>query len=311
MTKKKSCKAFCKKIVSSCQKNYWIISTVVLAVLLVLSFSLTSSGISANVAGEKVLAFANGQGAEAKLIEVKDDGALYQVVLEIQGQPVPVYVTKDGKNLAPSLIPLEAPQATPSPSQRPAPANVPKSDKPKVELFVMTHCPYGTQAEKGFIPAIQTLGDSIDANIKFVHYFMHEAPGQEPDETPIQVCIREEQSDKYLDYLSCFLEDGNSDRCLTETNIDTTSLESCKTQNADGYYAADSEASQGYGVGGSPTLVINGVIASTGRDATSILNTICSSFTTAPEECNTELSSASPSPGFGYDASGSATTAQC
>jgi len=27
----------------------------------------------------------------------------------------------------------------------------------------MTHCPYGTQAEKGMIPVIESLGDLIDA----------------------------------------------------------------------------------------------------------------------------------------------------
>ncbi|MDD4902400.1 MAG: hypothetical protein PHE24_04650 [Patescibacteria group bacterium] len=54
-----------------------------------------------------------------------------------------------------------------------------------------------------------------------------------------------------------------------------------------------------YGVGGSPTLVINGETISTARDSASLLKTICSAFTTAPAECQAQLSSETPAPGFG------------
>ncbi|MBT3398312.1 hypothetical protein HOA55_01815 [archaeon] len=314
MAKKKSCKAFCKKVVSSCQKNYWIVATIVLAVLLVLSYSLTSSGIGASAAGEKVLAFANDQGAEAELIEVTEADGLYQVVLQIQDQPVPVYVTKDGKNLIPSLIPLDATQTAPSTPQQPTPTNVPKSDKPKVELFVMTHCPYGTQAEKGYLPTIQALGDKIDSSIKFVHYFLHEP---ENAETPIQICIREEQPDKLMKYLLEFLKDGNSNAAITAAGVDKAKLDTCiSSGKADEYYATDSALSEGYGVRGSPTLVVNGVIANSGRSSAAYLDSICSAFTegSKPAECDSlSLDSASPSPGFGYGASSGAASAsaQC
>jgi hypothetical protein len=175
----------------------------------------------------------------------------------------------------------------------------------------MTHCPYGTQAEKGFLPAIATLGDAVDAEIKFVHYFLHDP---EYTETPTQICIREEQNDKFGEYLTCFLEDGDSVRCLDETSIDTTALTDCEKNRYEDYYAADSELSQAYGVRGSPTLVIDGVVVSTGRSEAAMLSTICSAFNDAPEACNEELSSANPNPGFGWETSGSAAsaaTAQC
>ena len=153
------------------------------------------------------------------------------------------------------------------------------------------------------------LGDKIDSSIKFVHYFLHEP---EEAETPLQVCIREEQSDKFLDYLKCFLEDGDAEKCLIEANIDKTKLDLCIAGKADDYYAADSELSEGYGVRGSPTLVINGVIADSGRSPAAYLGTICSAFNNAPEECEEELSDVTPSAGFGYTASaGGNTNAQC
>ena len=67
-----------------------------------------------------------------------------------------------------------------------------------------------------------------------------------------------------------------------------------------------------YGVQGSPTLVINGEQADTGRDAQSLLAAICSAFDDKPAECKTDLSSAgNPAPGFGYDTQGGSATAGC
>lgn len=238
-------------------------------------------------------------GATASLISVEktDYPDLFNVKMDIGGRPYDSYVTTDGRLFFPSFIDLE--QTPEVPQQQEQPAGVPKSDKPEVELFVMTHCPYGTQAEKAIIPAIQTLGDKIDAKIMFVHYFMH-AP--EETETPVQVCIREEHPDKFLDYLECFLEDGDSARCLDETELN---VDSCVENNADGYYEDDAYLSQGYGVGGSPTLVINGVITNFNRSPAGALSVICSAFNTPPEECGQALSAATASPGFGAGTGGS------
>ena len=68
-----------------------------------------------------------------------------------------------------------------------------------------------------------------------------------------------------------------------------------------------------YGVGGSPTLVINGQKVQSGRDAQSILNAVCGAFTDNPEECSTDMTSfGTPAPGFGFGTQGgSATSAGC
>lgn len=301
---------------SRTKKDPWKISTGILGIIVVvLIVSTFKGGITGGIIGtgdigKKVLDFADSRGVDAELVGIEDEGSLYKVTLSIDGQPVPVYITKDGKYLVSSPIPLGSQVAGPT-QQQPdqPPADVPKSDKPKVELFIMTHCPYGTQAEKGMLPVFELLGDKIDSSIKFVHYFLHDP---ENDETPLQICLREEQPEKYLDYLKCFLEDGDSERCLTEAGINKAKLNSCIANSAEGYYASDSELSQGYGVRGSPTLVINGQQAGSGRSPAAYLSTICSAFNEQPEECKEELNSANPSPGFGYTASaGGSTSAQC
>jgi hypothetical protein len=80
------------------------------------------------------------------------------------------------------------------------------------------------------------------------------------------------------------------------------------------YQADEAKASQ-LGVTGSPTLVVNGVEVQSGRDPASLLTTICSAFNTPPAECQQQLSSTTPSAGFGSAAasadSGSGTAASC
>ena len=53
------------------------------------------------------------------------------------------------------------------------PPVVPKSDRPKVELFVMSYCPYGLQMEKAYLPAWELLKNKADIDLKFVSYSIH------------------------------------------------------------------------------------------------------------------------------------------
>ena len=205
--------------------------------------------------------------------------------------------------------------------------NLTKNDQPVVELFVMSHCPFGTQIEKGILPVVETLGDNIDFSIKFCDYAMHDK--QEIDEQLRQHCIQEKENDKFLSYLKCFLEKGESNNCLQKTNINTDLLNSCVSEtdakfkitenyeNKIGWkgrfpsFNISAEENEKYGVQGSPSLVINGTLIPSARDAKSLLETICLGFKNQPTECQADLSSAPPAPGFGFDGTGSNTDASC
>jgi len=290
--------------VDVCRKNLWIFFSVVLVIALIISF-IPLGNISKTSAGDLMVSFLNEKtGGGVSLVSVTSFGSFYEVLVDYQGQTVPVYMTKDGKQFVQGIEEMEISE----PITQFVTGEVIKSDKPEVELFIMTHCPYGTQAEKGFIPAIKALGNVVDAKVRFIYYFMHQP---EETETPRQVCIREEQPTKFLPYLECFLEDGDSDRCITKTGVDKTAMEGCISNgNADKYYEIDSKLSQGYPADSSPTLVVNGAIVETGRSEAAMLNAICSTFNNAPESCNLELNSVSSSPGFGYQ-EGVETTATC
>jgi len=319
------------------KKNPWMISTIILGIialiLLVMVFrgGITGNVISADVAGERLIEFAASQGAVATLVEVNDNGEFYEVIISMNGQNLPLYVTKDGEFFTQSLIPLTEDIAN---SNTQPSAEVPKSDKPEVELYVFTYCPYGTQSEKGIVPVLKLLGDKIDFKLRQVGA-MHDPKGcsgadcYESLEAKRQLCIEKEYPTKLLDYINNFAlnaEIGNCmgdntcvtpliDKLYTGLGISKAKIDACMKTDAESLYSAELANSEAQGVGGSPTLIINGEKVQSGRDSASYLETICSAFNTAPAECEEVLSSASPSPGFGgasTTASGSASAgAQC
>jgi len=191
-----------------------------------------------------------------------------------------------------------------------------KRDKPTVDVFVMSHCPYGTQVEKGIIPVQKLLGGKADINIKFVHYIMHGK--KEADEQTKQYCIDKEQKNKFWSYLECFLENGDSKNCLEINNVDMELLENCiKTADTEfsitknlnnatsslPVFKIHESLSIQYGVQGSPTVVVNGKTIETQRDSESLKQAICCGFTNKPRECQQSLATTTPSAGFGFQTS--------
>jgi protein-disulfide isomerase len=324
-----------KSFFKSLNKNPWIISTAVLAgVILVLLFvggAASGKVISEDKAKNLVQGFVDSQVAGAQVTSIAREGNFYKADVSIEGQNVPVYLTLDGKEVVVNIIPLEEIDSTPSTgSNEQAPQEIVKSDKPQVELFVMSHCPYGTQSMKGIIPAVKAFGDTIDFDLRFVNYAMHGE--REVREQIDMYCIREEQNDKLLDYLECFLgttkgSEEEAAACRVEVGIDQKKLDSCVTNANEEFnveenladkssqfpkFLTDDSLNIEYAVRGSPTLVINGEQVSSSRSPSAYGEVICEAFNNAPELCGSmNLDSATPGPGFGYTTTTSETTAQC
>ncbi len=275
-------------------------------------------------------------GASATVTEIAEEGDLYKIMVDVGAdEDVESYISRDGKKFFPSVFDIEeienqASEQKAKEEAASAQANMEleKTETPKIELFVMSHCPYGTQIEKGILPVVKTLGNKIDFKLKFCDYAMHGK--KELDEQLNQYCIQKNEPSKLLPYLECFLGEGDGQGCLASAGVDVSQLNSCvsatdkeykvteqfndkSTWRGGTYPAFDvyAEDNAKYGVGGSPSLVINGKVVSAARDSASLLNTICGAFSETPEECSTELSSTSPAPGFGFGSGGSATTATC
>jgi hypothetical protein len=206
-------------------------------------------------------------------------------------------------------------------------AEAPKSDKPVVELFVMSYCPYGLQMEKAYLPVMELLKDKATMDIKFVSYAMHEK--KEIDENTRQYCIQKDQASKFVAYLKCFTGKDDYKACLKEAGVSESKVNSCVTKADKEFgitakyndqsswlsgqfpiYPVHAAQNEQYGVQGSPTLVINGAQVDAARSPEAVKQTICGAFNNPPAECAQTLSTQSAGAGFGT-AVGAATDASC
>lgn len=303
--------------------------------------------LAPDAAAQKAIDYVNenmlAEGIAASYKDVKSENGLYAFKLTVQDQDYAAYVTKDGALMFAEGIP-QAIILDKELEEEKAAAEMAKSDKPDVKLFVMSYCPYGLQAQKMYLPVYDLLKDKTEMGIYFVDYAMH---GKiEIDENLRQYCIQKEQKEKIADYLECFTADTqyssctNGDcvadygKCLSSTGIDQEMLSACIAATDEEFgvtadykdestwlsgvypkFAVNGDLNEEYGIQGSPTIVINGKDVSdmlSSRSPEAFKKVVCMSFTDEPEECLTELSNDPASTGFGGGTSASAdSTASC
>jgi hypothetical protein len=256
------------------------------------------------------------EGMSASLMDITRSNGLYKLRFTVGEEEIETYVSLDGKLFFPQVIPMGVAEEEEIVGEA-------KRDIPDVKLFVMSYCPYGLQTQKALLPAYNLLKDKASIGVYFVNYIMHEKI--EIDENLNQYCIQKEQIDKFSSYLSCFLEAGDSSGCLASTGIDTNMLSACisaadaefkitelyndKSTWLNGRFPKfDVHASlnEQYGVGGSPTVVINDrVVSLSSRSPEAFKQAICEGFNTPPDECSEVLSTEVASPGLGGGTGGS------
>jgi hypothetical protein len=296
-----------KKAIKFTSKHYWMIATISLAIVLLIILSYGSfSGIGKTRAGELVQSLISEQyGVDINInnITIVNNGSLgklYFVEGEYQGQVVEAYVSRDGKYLIPSIIPITAPTQTTT-VDTPASTDVPKSDKPSNELFIWSYCPYGVTALTPFAEVAKLLGDKADFKV-VLYYDGHGA--HETQQNKIQACIQKYDKAKYWDYAIQFASkvytkcsgDATCDKTESTTimkslGIDSAKIFTCVNSEGASLTAADSARAQSLGVTGSPSLVINGVIVQAARTAEAYKTEVCNAFNSAPASCGSTLSS--------------------
>lgn len=292
------------------------------------------TGLSPQKAGEKAIAFINEnmlQGVSASLMNVKEENGVYKIHFKIQEQEHDAYVSKDGKLLFASAINLEkAPQVSGEQTEKKSKCeDFPKTDQPLLEAFVVSKCPYGIQMQRILGEIIKKI-PSLKENIK-VKYLgsvendkvvsMH--GDEEAEENLRQICIREEQGEKYWNYLGCHIKKGEIDGCLEEASVDKKKLDDCLKGKGLDYAKKDFEDQDKYQIGGSPGLVLNGKeVDEQGfskaeelvmRSAEMVKGLICCGFNQKPEVCSQELTKDPAATSFSetYSASSSAGSGSC
>lgn len=167
--------------------------------------------------------------------------------------------------------------------------------KIKVELFVMSQCPYGVNAEKALLPLIKKYGNRFDFSLYFIaqneemkketertgapvgtggggcsgspgkgvgpFYSLHGQP--EVDEDLRQVAMARHFPKKYLDYILCragnYKDDKGWEKCAAEVGIDTDKVKelTAAKETAD-LFDTNIQKASGLGIGSSPTILIDG-----------------------------------------------------
>ncbi len=305
--------------------NSWQITAIILGIsILILLFIIFKEGIngdssktiSGDEAGKSLVQFLNQKtNGGVEFVSSIDKGYLYEVKVKYQGQEMPVYTTKDGKYFVQGATPLtDEPvmqKNVANPNANTNAQNAPKSDKPIVEVFIFSYCPYGLQFEKALFPAYDLLKNKADFRIVAIGAMHGEF---EKTESLRQISIEQiYNKDKLFAYLKEFNANTNLGACsgdescldkylpniYSKLSIDKTKVENYMKNDAEKIYNEQNKRANSLSVSGSPTFVINGVQVQVDRNADSIKKVVCEAFNTKPEECNQSLSTQPISPGFG------------
>ena len=244
-----------------------------------------------------------------------------------------IYTSKDGKFFLPNTIDIDetlaqmqAQLGAAGGDTATAPqANIPKTDKPVVEMFTMSYCPFGNQAEDAMSPVARLLGDKVSIIPRYVIYADYRGGGpeycldaenkycsmhgiDELKQNVRELCIYKYNRSKFWDYIDavnkeCTLSNIETcwDKPAQNLGIDTNKVESCLDSEATDMLAEEVEVGKKYGVSGSPTIVINGTRYDGGRSPENYKLGICGAFNGQPGECSTVLGTAAPAAAGGCE----------
>ena len=152
-------------------------------------------------------------------------------------------------------------------------ARTARMGKPTLELFVMSYCPFGVQAEEKIIPIIKEFGDKIDFKLQFIAQENEETSAQ--DITPFtslhgypevaenirQLLIAQEYPDRYLDYILCRGKklDKSWEACAQKLDIDVERIQALfDAPEAEQLFRENIKRAAELGVRASPTIFVDG-----------------------------------------------------
>jgi len=293
-----------------------------------------ASALSPQAAAGKAIDFINKnllqQGTTASLVSVIEEDGLYKLKLKIGDKEYPSYVSKDGK----LLFPNEGISLEEKPAEKPAEKqeqkkltceDIKKSENPVLEAFVVSKCPFGLQMQRVLNEIVKNIPSlANDIRVEYIGAIengkitsMH--GDEEAQENLRQICIREEQQDKYWKYIDCHIKKGDVDNCLTGVGVDKGRLDSCMNDNSRGikYAKADFDLGGKYQVSGSPTLIFGGEKVSEfdfgGRTAQAVKTLLCCGFKNLPDICSQKLTEEQATTSFSetYSQSSGSSSGSC
>jgi hypothetical protein len=267
-------------------------------------------GLSTDAVAKKAIDYLNSNGLTrlpASLISASEESGLVKIKMKIGQNEFDLYATKDGKLLFPEAFKIDekiAKQSADNSGQQQQPKaceDLKKTDKPVLDAFIVSQCPFGLQMQRILADIVKNI-PSLASNIK-VRYIgsisgdtissMHGE--KEAQENLRQICIREENASKYWDYVSCYIKKGDTEGCLTSTGVNKNKISGCMSDKNRGlaYAKEDFDLNAKYKIQGSPTLVLNGEQVAEGdfggRTSQAVKTLLCCGFNAKPDACSKKL----------------------
>ena len=148
--------------------------------------------------------------------------------------------------------------------------------KPQVELFVMSFCPFGAQAEEELLPFIEKYGDAVDFNLRFIASLEEETNSDEVKFTSLhgesevienlrQIAVSQLYPDQFFDFLLCRAKHLKSSwtQCAKRLGLDIDRVnQEMASEWTKQLFEFDIQRSTALGVKSSPTLVVDGKVIS-------------------------------------------------
>lgn len=148
--------------------------------------------------------------------------------------------------------------------------------KPQVELFVMSFCPFGVQAEEELLPFIEKYGEAVDFNLRFIANLVDEAGSDESKFTSLhgevevienlrQIAVSQLYPDQFFDYLLCRAKHLESawTQCAEKVGLDIDKVnQEMESERTKRLFEVDIQRATTLGVRSSPTLVVDGKVIS-------------------------------------------------
>lgn len=308
----------CEKVVRGIKKYKKFTSRIAVILILVVVFGSLGyyklvwrkNNITAKEAQAKVEKFiSDSLVREGTAIEVGDavkESGMFKLKIGVgegeQKQEIDAYLSLDGKKFITNVMDVaEVEQKIAEEKKKEAEAEkaIPKSEKPKVDLYVMSFCPFGNNAEDTMQPVYELLKNKVDFNFHYIVSVegnevqsLHGKPEVLQNEK--EACVlKYHGADKWFGYVTyvnknCGSDGACSDAGLKSVGLVPAKIAACASSEGVALMKADAEISAAAGAGGSPTLIINGVQTKTVYEygnSESYKQSICSAFEVAPEEC--------------------------
>ncbi|MBD3309592.1 hypothetical protein GF351_00045 [Candidatus Woesearchaeota archaeon] len=183
------------------------------------------------------------------------------------------------------------------------------SEKVRLDFYVMSQCPYGTQVEDGIKPVLDEMGEHIDFNLEFIMYPKENYAGREDQfciedmcamhgipevrGNMVQLCAARHNPDSYMNMITCMNKDPsqipeNWETCAQDNGLDVDAIKACY-EGEEGLELLRQSAAkaQAAGATGSPTIYLNNQSYSGGRDKKAFMTAICNAFEgEKPEACS-------------------------